>query len=285
MADPIIPDDEAARKREERRARKAADDKRRRMLKKTEIRAHQNQWIEANRDKINAKRRAKYSANPNIPHREKISPEQRRSRRREYERAYEAANRERINEQKRERYAINPEIAKAHKKRYLAKPEAKIWMSEYNKAWLAKNRAHKAAYWKSYYTKNRDELREKGNKKNAEIRGRPEYKEKFRPYLKVWTTKNPEKIKVYRQKREARERGAVGHFTPEDVARIRKNQRDKCAYCRSPLNGKGHLDHIVAIARGGSNYPRNLQLTCQSCNQRKSAKNPIDFAQEIGLLL
>lgn len=46
-----------------------------------------------------------------------------------------------------------------------------------------------------------------------------------------------------------------------------------------------HVDHIKALRRGGTNDRRNLQMLCQPCNNRKHAKDPIDYAQSLGLLL
>jgi 5-methylcytosine-specific restriction endonuclease McrA len=78
---------------------------------------------------------------------------------------------------------------------------------------------------------------------------------------------------------------AEGTHTDADISNIRKLQGGRCAYCRARLNGGGHLDHIQPLARGGTNWPANLQLTCQPCNNRKHAKDPITFAQGLGLLL
>lgn len=108
------------------------------------------------------------------------------------------------------------------------------------------------------------------------------YKEKS----KLWAKENPEKARLAGKTRRARKLGAAGTFTPEDVAEIRKLQRNKCAYCRVSLSKAiVHIDHIVSLSRGGSNHRRNLQLLCQPCNNRKHAKDPIVFARQLGKLL
>lgn len=66
-------------------------------------------------------------------------------------------------------------------------------------------------------------------------------------------------------------------------------QRGRCAYCRGKLVSEGpakfHIDHIVPLAAGGAHAPSNLQLACPGCNVRKGARDPVDFARSIGLLV
>lgn len=58
--------------------------------------------------------------------------------------------------------------------------------------------------------------------------------------------------------------------------------RDKgrCQNCYRDLTGTVnlgatiHLDHILPLARGGTNDPTNLQALCDGCNLRKSADDP-----------
>ncbi len=78
---------------------------------------------------------------------------------------------------------------------------------------------------------------------------------------------------------------AGGSYSTEDIRRILKQQRGRCAYCRDRFGNQFHIDHILALSRGGSNYPHNLQLTCETCNLRKHARDPINFAQSLGMLL
>jgi 5-methylcytosine-specific restriction endonuclease McrA len=65
---------------------------------------------------------------------------------------------------------------------------------------------------------------------------------------------------------------------------LNAKQKGKCAVCRDTLAAR-HVDHIIPLARGGFHERSNLQLLCQPCNSRKSAKDPIRFMQERGFLL
>jgi 5-methylcytosine-specific restriction endonuclease McrA len=62
-------------------------------------------------------------------------------------------------------------------------------------------------------------------------------------------------------------------------------QKSKCACCGKSLKHSYHLDHIMPIALGGTNTDDNVQLLTPSCNLRKSAKHPDDWARENGRLL
>lgn len=100
-----------------------------------------------------------------------------------------------------------------------------------------------------------------------------------------WRNANPEKRRAAMANCRTKRLCAVGTYTPEDIARIYKDQRGRCAYCRAKLNHKFHVDHIKPLARGGTNWPRNLQVTCASCNHHKHAADPIVHAQRSGLLI
>ena len=102
---------------------------------------------------------------------------------------------------------------------------------------------------------------------------------------KAWRAANPEKSRCFVRARRARIRNAEGRHSAEDVQRIFVAQRGKCAHCRISIKPGYHVDHIQPLARGGSNWPRNLQLLCQPCNQTKHAKDPIDWARSKGALL
>jgi 5-methylcytosine-specific restriction endonuclease McrA len=96
---------------------------------------------------------------------------------------------------------------------------------------------------------------------------------------------NPDKQRAHGRNRRARLKEAEGHHTAEDIQCILKAQKGKCALCRVNLGEKYEVDHITPISAGGSNWPRNLQVTCVECNRSKGTKDPISFAQSLGFLL
>lgn len=58
-----------------------------------------------------------------------------------------------------------------------------------------------------------------------------------------------------------------------ETTRLRILNRDGwvCGYCGDPLEGSNAtVDHIVAIAHGGTDDDTNLISACRSCNGRKS---------------
>lgn len=94
----------------------------------------------------------------------------------------------------------------------------------------------------------------------------------------LWRSKNPEASFVSASNRRARLRSVVGTFTTSDIKSLFKAQRGVCPNCQTPLIPRGpgryHVDHVIPIALGGSNWPDNLQLLCPPCNLSKSDKHP-----------
>src|SRR5262245_36415749 len=75
-------------------------------------------------------------------------------------------------------------------------------------------------------------------------------------------------------------------FRSVDLARILKAQKNRCAICTVSFNrAKRHLDHIVPVARGGSNDLSNFQYLCGRCNLKKGAQDALTFMRSLGRLL
>lgn len=125
----------------------------------------------------------------------------------------------------------------------------------------------------------------------AKARSEPgKYRESNIASAAAWKAANPERyaehMRIAARVRRARKHKSNGTHTAADLAEILAAQGGRCAYCRADLKRtKKHVDHIVPLARGGSNGRANLQYLCQPCNQAKNWKDPIDFAQSVGLLL
>lgn len=136
------------------------------------------------------------------------------------------------------------------------------------KAWKKENPKKDAAHTKKWQDSNRGRVREKDRE---------------------WKAANPSYRYATDSARRSREKGATGSHTLTDVMWIFYSQRGLCANCNSNLEkigrNKFHVDHVTPLARGGSNDKYNLQCLCPPCNLKKSAKDPVDWAQENGRLI
>ena len=128
-------------------------------------------------------------------------------------------------------------------------------------------------------------IKQKNLKRRPKAAARRVPQEKQREYQRQWAKNNPTKVRAIERNKRAKKKEAVGKHTGADVKAILAKQKHRCAYCTKSLRSRYHIDHIMPIARDGSNDRRNLQALCPTCNTKKWAKHPLDYAREIGLLL
>lgn len=110
----------------------------------------------------------------------------------------------------------------------------------------------------------------------------PEYVARERQYKRD----HPEQVASQNHKRRARLNESEGSHTASDIMRIFMHQGKKCAECFEIVTkSTWHVDHIMPLSKGGSNWPSNLQILCRRCNLEKHASDPIDFARRKGRLI
>lgn len=173
-------------------------------------------------------------------------------------------------------YEKHAEVRAYHNKRYADNPQLG---ASYTKKWRQQNPERVAELSKRWRKENPDLARASQKRYDAKFPERRKAKDR------AWTKNNPDKAKAKNHRRIALKRGAEGSYTADDIAKIRLAQKDRCAVCRTKLKGKGDVDHIHPLSKGGSNWPRNLQLLCVSCNAKKHTTDPIVFMQRQGFLL
>lgn len=148
-------------------------------------------------------------------------------------------------------------------------------------AWKQNNRERNLAAKRNWRERNRKPKLERPQRDAAEKRKCDARR------LRSWRKANPEHYRVQKARRRGRELNAEGSHTAEDIRQLYKQQSCRCANiaCRVSLRKNGyHIDHIMPLTRGGSNWPDNLQLLCPKCNVRKNAKHPQSWANDQGIL-
>lgn len=176
-------------------------------------------------------------------------------------------------------YYLNNKEAFADKARSYRQANSAA-LSEAHREYYKRNKSAILQKIKEYAQKNRDKTRANG--KRWKLLNRDKVLENNRKYRE----RHPERGASHVRNRRARLLQVGGCHTAADIERIYGEQRGRCAWCRSKVKfGEHHVDHIVPLAKGGSNDPANLAIACRPCNQSKAAKDPLDFARQLGRLL
>jgi 5-methylcytosine-specific restriction endonuclease McrA len=256
------------------------------------ILAEKREYAAATREKKRAYDKAKYAewkaAQPPKPLKPAPTPEEIEAKRE----VYLAKARDRT----RKWVTENAARKKEADSRYYA--ERRDQILEYSREYREKNASLIKERQRAAYYSRSDEQRRRALEASRELRARKRdyFNQKTRERRKENRDKHLESKKRYyrrnkdvhvaqQARRRAAKRNAEGDHKGHDRQRLRQIQKNKCAYCKVNLGKGGELDHIIPLARGGSNWPSNLQWLCEPCNRSKGALDPVDYAQKRGLLL
>lgn len=161
---------------------------------------------------------------------------------------------------------------------YAANPEKQKAASA---KWEKENLEQCRLNWRNYQIQNKDAIAAK----QAIVRATPEGKAQQKAWHAAWSKENPEARKIIDQNYRAKKLDAGGTLSRGLSEKLFELQKGLCACCRKPLGENFHLDHILAVSRGGQNIDSNIQLLRQRCNNQKGAKDAIVFMQSRGFLL
>lgn len=139
------------------------------------------------------------------------------------------------------------------------------------------NRSARLEQCKAYNLRHQDKIAARRERNRA----------KAASATKAWRIANPEWFRELRRSRRLRKRNAEGSHTGSEISALLIKQRYRCAgpHCKRHIGRGYHVDHVMPLALGGTNWISNIQLLCPTCNMKKHAKHPIEWAQQNGMLL
>lgn len=203
------------------------------------------------------------------------------------DRAYRERNKERIAERQRI-YAASHKEQRAERQRAWRKSHPG---SEYIKNWWKNNKERKAEYGRRFRATHGKQIAQYKRIYNMTHEEQlVEYQRAYNTTHKAervllnraWRKNNKEQARTKDLRYRARKLNAEGIHTADDIKAQYERQSGKCYYAacgHSELGDTYHVDHIVPLSRGGSNWPENLVLTCPHCNTSKGAKLPSEWPQ------
>lgn len=172
----------------------------------------------------------------------------------------EQAKRDRANAVRRARRAANPEkeAAARAKQRELDKQVP---------GRLEDRRAKNAEYMRAKSASTEAQRQEYNSANSAHIVAK----------VATWRKSNPARFAVQQHNARARNAGIEGSLSTWAVQRAHDAQAGKCACCGKLFDGVYQVDHIIPLARGGTNVDSNIQLLTPECNRQKGTKTMEEF--------
>ncbi len=101
--------------------------------------------------------------------------------------------------------------------------------------------------------------------------------DKHGEYVRRWRVNNSEVVNRWTAKRRAQKAGTLHvPFTVDQLAERMAYWGNQCWMCKGPYEV---VDHVIAIAQGGSDCLSNLRPACSSCNSSKGMKDWREFVR------
>lgn len=94
-------------------------------------------------------------------------------------------------------------------------------------------------------------------------------KENAKKRTREWRDSHKEELRLHAQRVRAKRRMANGSHTVGEWLSVKAKYKNRCAACGS--KERITKDHIIPLARGGTDFSYNLQPLCFPCNARKRA--------------
>lgn len=176
--------------------------------------------------------------------------------------------------QRRRRLEYGDEVRERDRNYYQRNRDKRSELSR--QLWAKRDKEKARLELKAWRDRNPDKQRAISRRHAERLKADPERSDARREYRRRWSRENPEGAKARASRRRAKLIDAEGSFTRDDVRHILRLQRKRCYYCDAFLT-LFHCDHFVPLARGGSNGPENIVLSCPSCNCSKGARLPWEW--------
>lgn len=161
-------------------------------------------------------------------------------------------NKDQISKKRKQFYRENKERLSKWQKQY--RHENKEQLSERDKQYRHRNRERLSKQSKQYYHENKEEIckRQKG------------YRQSERGYVASACSRHRRRTRIETSKVD---------LTPEQWARILKNQQYRCNLCGKKFTKRRPptMDHIIPLSKGGGLTSSNVQALCKPCNCKKQA--------------
>ncbi len=98
---------------------------------------------------------------------------------------------------------------------------------------------------------------------------------------KKYNNQHPDRARAKRrnQQYKRRTRKKKGNVTADQWTLIKQLFNHQCAYCDKSLK-RFHMDHFIALSKGGPHIPTNVVPACPRCNISKKDRSPREYIND-----